>query len=283
MLSNTQTLLIKAQRGGYAVGAFNIYNLEGALAVIQTAEELKSPVILQILPSGLSIGGKALVSLCLELASGASVPVSVHLDHCSSCETIFYALDCGFSSVMADGSDLSFDDNVRFTSEIISVSRTRYCPAAVEAELGKLTGEEDGISVDRRASSLTSPEQAKRFVELTHVDALAVCIGNMHGKYERPPDLDFDRLNAISKAIAIPIVLHGTSGLPDETIRRSMQFGVCKFNVNTEVRKTYLDRMKDLFNSQNTVELIPLMTQSIEAMKEPVRSKITLFCSSGRA
>ena len=198
MLTDTNTLLVNARRGGYAVGAFNIYNLEGAAAVVQTAEEMKSPVILQILPSALSVGKKPLVSLCLEMAQGAEVPVSVHLDHCSDTETILYALDCGLSSVMADGSGLGFEDNVTFTRNIVSAANEKPVNITVEAELGKLSGTEDGILVSQRESNMTCPDEAARFVDQTGIDALAVCIGNIHGKYPSDPELDFDRLKAIA-------------------------------------------------------------------------------------
>ena len=283
MLANTHSLLKTARKHGYAVGSFNIYNLEGAAAVVRAAEEMVSPVILQILPSALEIGGKPLVSLCLEMAASASVPVSVHLDHCNCRETIYFALDCGISSVMADGSDLDFEENITFTQDIVSVSKTRYCNGSVEAELGKLSGEEDGRLIDSHEASMTSADQAKLFVEKTNIDALAVCIGNIHGNYHTPPHLDFDRLAAIAEVVSIPLVLHGTSGLPDEMITESIKQGVCKFNVNTEVRRIYLDTLREEFAQSPKVVLVQLMKKSIEAMKEPVRSKIKLFCSAGRA
>lgn len=283
MFADTNTLLKKARSTGYAIGAFNIYNLEGAAAVVQAAEEMKSPVILQILPSALAVGKKPLVSLCLEMAHSAEVPVAVHLDHCSSTETILYSLDCGLSSIMADGSELSFEDNVDFTRTIVAAVSKRPGATTVEAELGKLSGTEDGIPVSHRDASLTSPDEAEMFVERTGIDALAVCIGNIHGTYLSEPELDFDRLEAIAKKVSIPLVLHGTSGLADEMILQSINLGVCKFNVNTELRQAYLDTLKNLFSTSGNTELIELMKHSIEAMKKPVRSKIKLFKSMDKA
>lgn len=283
MLATTHTLLEKARLGGYAVGAFNIYNLEGASAVVQTAEEMRSPVILQILPSALAVGKKPLVSLCLEMARSAEIPVAVHLDHCSNTETILYALECGFSSVMADGSELSFEDNAAFTKNIVAAVNSRPGTATVEAELGKLSGSEDGISVSHREASMTSPDEAAMFVEKTGIDALAVCIGNIHGNYPSEPELDFDRLRAIAKKVTIPLVLHGTSGLPDEMVLQSIQLGVCKFNVNTELRHAYLDTLKKLCAVNYHTELIEIIQYSIESMKNPIRSKITLFKSTNKA
>jgi tagatose 1,6-diphosphate aldolase GatY/KbaY len=281
MLTPTRILLTKARQNGYAVGAFNVYNLEGALAVVETAEEMQSPVMLQILPGGLALCGSPLVALCIELADSASVPVALHLDHCPSSETILFALDSGFSSVMADGSDLDYEENIRFTRAI--VEKAHVNDQAVEAELGKLSGEEDGLAVDEREARMTSPEQAVEFVRRTDVDALAVCIGNVHGTYYRDPELDFDRLSAIAARVDLPLVLHGTSGLPGEMITRSIELGVCKFNVNTEVRSAYVDEMRSLYEGSDKVELIDLMKHGIHAMKEPIRSKIELFCSSDRA
>lgn len=281
MLVQTSKLLSQARANGYAVGAFNVYNLEGALAVIQTAEELKSPVMLQILPSALHLGGSPLVALCLEMANNSVIPVAVHLDHCPSAETIYFAIDNGFSSVMADGSDLDFQDNLRFTSDIVSRAHARG--TGVEAELGKLSGEEDGLSVDAREARMTSPEEAVEFISKTGIDALAVCIGNVHGRYHQPPNLDFDRLEDIARQVDIPLVLHGTSGLPAEMISRAMAAGVCKFNVNTEVRTAYIDQLRQSFSTPGKTELLGLMEDSIEAMKEPIRSKIALFCSVNRA
>lgn len=280
MLVKTGELLNRARAAKYAVGAFNIYNLEGAMAVVQAAEELQSPVILQMLPSALGLGGRGLVAMCLEMARTTHVPVSVHLDHCSDPEMIKFALESGFCSVMADGSELSYEANVEFT-RTISQMAARY-NAAVEAELGKLSGDEDGISIDAREAQLTDVNEAVDFIERTKIDALAVCIGNVHGKYHQPPELDFERLTTISQAVSIPLVLHGTSGLPDHIIQRAIEYGVCKFNVNTEVRSAYVQALTKRLAGGAKAELVELMELSISAMKEPVKEKITLFCSANK-
>lgn len=280
MLIPTREILQAARRGGYAVGAFNIYNLEGATAVVRTAEELKSPVLLQILPSALQLGGRPLVAMCCELANCAKVPVAVHLDHCSVPELHNIALESGVSSVMADGAGMGFEDNVRFTTSIVMLAKEKF--AAVEGELGKLSGEEDGLRMDEKEAKLTSPDEAVEFVERTGIDALAVCIGNVHGRYRNPPELDFNRLEVISKRVTTPLVLHGTSGLPDHMITEAIRLGVCKFNVNTEVRSQYMKEMESCFNSPDKVELVDLMQRSIDAMMVPVRQKIKLFCSADK-
>jgi len=278
MLSATAALLQHARMRGYAVGAFNIYNLEGAKAVVAGAEELRSPVILQILPSALQLGQRPLAAMCLTMAEEAMVEVAVHLDHCSSTEMLAFALQCGFSSVMADGSSLSYEENIQFTREIKILAKAQS--RAVEAELGKLSGEEDGITVAEREAKMTDPDEAVDFVRKTQVDALAVCIGNIHGKYHQPPVLDFGRLATIAKRVEVPLVLHGTSGLPDETITRAISLGVCKFNVNTEVRTAYMQVLGEHFTNAAKVELVEIMQLGVAAMKEPVKEKIRLFQSA---
>lgn len=278
MLSSTAALLQRARAQGYAVGAFNIYNLEGATAVVAAAEEMRSPVILQILPSALQLGRRPLAAMSLSMAEEASVEVAVHLDHCSSAEMLTFALECGFSSVMADGSAMPYEENIQFTRKITALATAKN--RAVEAELGKLSGEEDGITVAEREAKMTDPDEAVDFVKKTGVSALAVCVGNIHGTYHQPPNLDFARLEAIAKQIEIPLVLHGTSGLPDEMITRAIDHGVCKFNVNTEVRSSYMQALGDRFANSAKVELVEIMQLGIAAMKEPVKEKIRLFKSA---
>lgn len=281
MLIDTGELLNHARQFKYAVGGFNIYNLDGARAVISAAEGLDSPIILQLLPSALDIGGSGLIAMCLELARQSRVPVAVHLDHCSSAEGIHFAMDAGLTSVMADGSALSYPDNVRFTQAI--VKKSILLNGSVEAELGMLSGEEDGKSLINSKTQLTDPDQAADFADKTGISALAICIGNVHGRYHSPPNLDFSLLAAIAKRVSIPLVLHGTSGLPDDMIERAIKFGVCKFNVNTEIRNAYIETLAKSFANSSKIELIQLMHASIEGMKVPVQSKIKLFCSANRA
>jgi tagatose 1,6-diphosphate aldolase GatY/KbaY len=281
MLIDTSELLNHARHNKYAVGAFNIYNLEGGLAVISAAEELESPVILQILPSALDIGGSGLTAMCLELAEKSLVPVAVHLDHCSSIKRIELAIAAGLTSIMADGSALDYRENIEFTRAI--VNKCVAVDGTVEAELGKLSGEEDGLSVAEREAQLTDPDQAADFVDKTGIAALAVCIGNIHGTYHRPPKLDFSLLAAIARQVSIPLVLHGTSGLPDTMIEEAIKHGVCKFNVNTEIRNAYIKALASRLATDSKVELVSLMQESIQAMKEPVQAKIKLFSSNNKA
>ncbi len=197
MLESTAKLLQEARNNGYAIGAFNIYNLEGALAVLRTAERLQSPVMLQLLPSALAIGGSPLISYCRAAASEARVPVAVHLDHCPDEQVIEMAMRGGISSVMADGSYLPLAENIEFSRKVVAEAKAMNI--GVEGELGRLSGEEDGIATPEAMEKMTAPEEALQFVDKTGVDALAVCIGNVHGKYRKPPELDFERLKTIAE------------------------------------------------------------------------------------
>jgi tagatose 1,6-diphosphate aldolase GatY/KbaY len=207
--------------------------------------------------------------------------MAVHLDHCGSEDMITTALEAGISSVMADGSHLDYAAHVAFTQRIASLAREQG--KSVEAELGRLAGTEDGLSVAEREARLTVPDQAVDFVEKTKVDALAVCIGNVHGHYSTPPDLDFDRLSTLRQRLSLPLVLHGTSGLPDDMIFEAIAQGVCKFNVNTELREAGLQATGHYFKRTGKKELVALMTAVIDAIKVPVMAKIQLFGSSGKA
>ena len=281
MLVSTELLLNNARQGRYALGAFNVYTLEGIRAVAAAAERTRSPAILQVLPRALEVTGTALIAACLEAARSAAVPLSVHLDHCSSAKTIEKALTAGISSVMADGSQRPFDENLAFTQSI--ARRANRYGKAVEAELGRLSGSEDGLTVELREACLTDPGQAEAFVAATGVQALAVCIGNVHGRYHTPPDLDFERLKSIADRVAVPLVLHGTSGLPGDMITRAVDLGVCKFNVNTELRSACLAAGSGYLAATEKPELVARMEAEIEAMQAPVISKIRLFRSEGRA
>ncbi|XWK88084.1 MAG: class II fructose-bisphosphate aldolase [Phormidium sp.] len=280
MLTSTIELLETARRNAYAIGAFNIYNLEGVKAVINAAEALQSPAMLQLHPSALSYGKSPLVALCLEAAKSSSVPISVHLDHSTSEKDIQAALAAGIKSIMADGSPLEYEKNLAFTREMTKLSHENG--AVVEAEIGRISGTEDGLTVAEYEAKMTDPQQATEFVKATKVDTLAVTIGNVHGKYRSEPKLDFNRLAAIRRLIDIPLVLHGASGLPESMISKSIQLGVCKFNVNTEVREAYLEVLKST-NSLSSPDLLDVMEKSIAAMQSVVADKLQLFGSCGKA
>ena len=277
MLTSTTELLHAAAAGGYAIGAFNVYNLEGVRAVVSAAEAHRSPVILQLHPGALQHGGQPLVALCLAAAQGATVPITVHLDHSTSPAAIQEALETGVTSVMADGSHLPYQENVVFTRTTVSLAHARQ--AVVEAELGRLTGTEDGLTVPEYEARFTDPAQAADFIKQTGVDALAVCIGNVHGRYRQAPRLDFDRLAALQRIVPVPLVLHGASGLPAAMVRQAIALGVRKFNVNTEVREAYVEALRGCLQAAGTPDLLDLMRRAEEAMQAIVAAKLQLFGS----
>ncbi|HXT36658.1 MAG TPA: class II fructose-bisphosphate aldolase [Chloroflexota bacterium] len=280
MLVATTTLLRQAQADGFAIGAFNIYNLEGARAVVAAAEEARGPAILQVHPAALRHGGAPLLALCLAAAREAGGPIGVHLDHSASRDDILAALDAGVSSIMADGSHLTYTENLAFTREMAVLAHGRG--AAVEAELGRLTGTEDDTTVAEHMARLTDPARAADFVARTEVDALAVCIGNVHGPYRGEPRLDFPRLAAIREVVTVPLVLHGASGLPDPLVRRAFASGVCKLNVNTEPRAAYMDALRLALRDGESPDLLEVMERATSAMQAALSAKLPLFGSAGR-
>ena len=281
MLVATRALLDAARAGGYAVGAFNVYNLEGVRAVVAAAEGARSAAMLQVHPAALSHGGWPLIALCLTAARMGTVPMAVQLDHSTNAEDIRDAIACGVVSIMADGSHFDYAGNVSFTREMAAFARTRG--VAVEAELGRLAGTEDGLTIAEYESRLTDPDQAATFVDATGVDMLAVCIGNVHGAYQSEPRLDFERLSRLRDRVRVPLVLHGASGLPETMVSRAIDLGVLKFNVNTELREAYLQAVRQTINGSDHTDLLPLMRAAIAGMKNVVIAKLRLFRSAGHA
>ncbi|MEG4166326.1 MULTISPECIES: class II fructose-bisphosphate aldolase [unclassified Microcoleus] len=280
MLASTSELLNTALRNGYAIGAFNVYNLEGVKAVINAAEALHSPAILQIHPSALQYGQSPLVALCIKAAGKSLMPIAVHLDHSTSEKDIHLALADGIKSIMADGSFLPYEQNLIFSREMTKLAHANG--AAVEAEIGRISGREEGLTIDEKAARMTDPVAAVEFIKETKVDFLAVTIGNVHGKYFSEPKLDFPRLAKIRAAVSVPLVMHGASGLPGSMIHECIKFGVSKFNVNTEVREAYMDVLKSSI-SLSDPDLLEIMEKAINAMRWVISDKLQLFGSVGKA
>lgn len=279
MLTSTTELLQAAAAGGFAIGAFNVYNLEGVRAVVSAAEAHRSPVMLQLHPGALQHGGQPLIALCLAAAQRATVPITVHLDHSTSPAAMQEALAAGVTSVMADGSHLPYHENVAFTRAMVDLAHEYQ--ATVEAELGRLTGTEDGLTVPEYEARFTDPAQAADFIGQTGVDALAICIGNVHGRYRQAPRLDFDRLATLQRLVPVPLVLHGASGLPAAMVRQAIVLGVRKFNVNTEVREAYVEALRGCLQAPSTPDLLDLMHRAEVAMQDVVAAKLRLFGSVG--
>ena len=276
-------LLSKAEKEGYAVGAFNTNNLEITLAIVEAASQERSPVILAVSPSAMEYAGVAYLSAIAKVASeSVDVPVSLHLDHGTSMEHVEAALDHGFSSVMIDGSKLPFEENLGLTRKVVELADAKG--ASTEGELGRLVGVEDTVSVSEREASMTDPDQAAEFVERTGVDALAVAIGNAHGWYKGRPDLDFDRLRVIKSKVSTFLVLHGASGIPDDMIREAGSIGVDKINIDTEVRDAFRQAVAGFVAANpDVIDPRKILMPARETMREVVARKMRLFGCAGKA
>lgn len=276
-------LLTKAETGGYAVGAFNCNNMEIVQAIIAAAEAEQSPVIIQASQGAIRYAGLGYITaLVREAALFSKVPVALHLDHGTDFKQVINCLRSGFTSVMFDGSQLPLEENIKITSKIVEVAHA--VGVSVEGELGRLRGTEDEISVSEREAFLTDPKEAVTFVQETGVDALAPSIGTAHGRYRGRPDLDFQRLKEIRELIRIPLVLHGSSGVPEEDIRRAIELGVRKVNIDTDIRVAFVDEMRRVL-AANPEEIDPRKVLGPARMRatEVIREKIRLFGSQGQA
>ena len=220
-LVSSKIMLTAAQRGHYAIAAFNIHNLETLKAVVETAREERAPVILQATPGTCRHAGiDFLFAMTKTAAQEADIPIALHLDHGDDVDLAFKCIDGGFTSIMVDGSKLPFEQNVEMVKKVIDYARPRG--VQVEAELGRVGGVEEELSVSEYEAAMTEPEKAAEYVERTGVDSLAVAIGTAHGMYKGEPKLDFERLEKIKKLVAVPLVLHGCSGVPDEMVKKAI-------------------------------------------------------------
>ena len=280
-LVTSQEMLLKAQKGGYAVGAFNAENMEMVKAIIQAAEELKAPVMIQTTPSTIKYGTLATYHAIVEAeAAKASVPVCLHLDHGSSFELAMQALDAGYTSVMIDGSKLDFEENIAVSKKVADVAAAIGVPC--EAELGKVGGKEDDLVAE--ADTNTDPAQAKEFAERTGVTSLAVAIGTAHGFYVGTPVLDKERLSEIRKVVDIPLVLHGASGLTDEDVSDCVKRGICKVNFATELRAAYSKAVKEtIANDPDVFDPKVYGKAGIAAVKELVKGRMKVCGCDGKA
>ena len=280
---STREMLIKAQREGYAVPAFNIHNLETLEVVVETASELKSPVILAGTPSTISYaGGEFIVAMAEAAAEKYNIPIAIHLDHFEVIEEIKHFINLGFRSTMIDASHKSFEENIEIVKKVVEYAH-RY-DATVEAELGRLGGQEDDLIVDEKDSKYTNPNQAKEYVERTGIDSLAVAIGTAHGLYKGEAKIDFDRLKEIRDLVNVPLVLHGASDIPDELVKKAISLGICKVNVATDLKIPFSDAVKKYFiENPNANDPRKYMTPGKEAMKKVVEHKIMVCGSNGRA
>ncbi|GAA0743316.1 tagatose bisphosphate family class II aldolase [Clostridium oceanicum] len=283
MLVTTKEILKKAQEGKYAVPAFNIHNLETIRVVVETAAEMKSPVIIAGTPGTIKYaGGEYLVAILEAASKKHNIPIALHLDHFEDVEEIKKYIDEGFTSAMIDASKKSYEENIKTVKEVVDYAHERG--VVVEAELGKLGGQEDDLVVDEKDAMYTNPDQAKEFVEKTGIDSLAVAIGTAHGLYKGEPKLDYDRLKEIRKEVEVPLVLHGASDVPEESVKNTIELGICKVNIATDLKIPFAKAVKEYFKENpDANDPRKYMTPGKEAMKEIVVDKIKMCGSENRA
>ena len=281
-LVTTKKMLQDAQEGHYAVGAFNVENMEMVMAVIKAAEELNAPVIMQTTPSTVKYAGLDLYLANVRAAAErAKVPVAMHLDHGSSFDLAMQALRAGYTSIMIDGSHETFENNIAVTKEVADACTPVGVP--VEAELGKVGGKEDDLD-GGDGDPFTDPQQAKEFIERTGATSLAVAIGTAHGFYKGIPKLDQERLSKIREVVTVPLVLHGASGVPDEAVRESIRRGICKVNYATELRVAYSNGVKDVLKSNpDTIDPKKYGNAGIENVKQFVMARMKNCGCAGKA
>lgn len=282
-LVSMKEMLITAKENGYAVGQFNINNLEWTQAILQAAEEEKSPVILGVSEgAGKYMGGfVAVVNMAKGLMESykTTVPVAIHLDHGSSFEKCKEAVDAGFTSVMIDASHHPFEENIEITSKVVDYAHAHG--VSVEAELGTVGGNEDGVI---GGIMYADPEECRKMVEATSIDCLAPALGSVHGPYHGEPNLGFKEMEEISNLAGLPLVLHGGTGIPTKDIQRSISLGTAKINVNTEnqiaatkVIREILDNDKEVYDPRK------FLGPAREAIKATVIGKMREFGSSQKA
>lgn len=242
MYVNARLMLLKALDAGYAVPSFNINGLEDIRGCLEAAEQARSPVILQVYGGVFKrVPPDVLAAMADACIRRANVPVALHLDHGSGIAEVSTALRHGFTSVMVDGSRLPYEENVALVKLVVEMAHAVDVP--VEAELGHVGGATERLTEEERIARLTDPDQAADFVKRTGVDSLAVSIGNAHGRYPSPPDLDLARLERVAELTSVPLVMHGGSDSPPEQVRQAVSLGVAKFNVGTDIGIAFTDAL----------------------------------------
>ena len=276
----TQSMLQEAREGRYAIPAFNVENLEMLKAVVEAAEEAKSPLILQAGVKTVDFfGSEALCAAVIRACEKSSVPIAFHLDHATGFDAAIYGFRLGFSSIMIDGSKLAYEDNIALTAGVCRVCATYGVP--VEGELGSVGGKEDDHEAD---AAYTDPSQAEDYIARTGVSSLAVAIGTAHGVYAVAPKLDVERLSALRQAVSLPLVLHGSSGLSDEAVRACVERGICKVNFATELRQAYTEALRaTLIEQPRQFDLRVYMKPAMAAVKALCLHRIGICGSAGRA
>lgn len=283
MLVPGKDILLHAQKNNYAVGAFNVNNMEIVQAIAEAASELNAPAIMQASQGGIKYAGIDYISSLGQTAAKlVDVPITLHLDHGTDFNQVMLCLRHGFTSVMIDGSQFPLEENIEFTKRVVDIAHP--LGVSVEAELGKIGGTEDDVVVDERDATFTDPDEAKIFVEETGVDSLAIAVGTAHGVYKGEPKIDFDRIKAIRSKVDIPLVLHGSSGVSYEALEKAVSLGICKINIDTDLRIAFTKEVKEVLEKNpNEIDPRKLLGPAREKMKETIKEKIKVFGSQDKA
>lgn len=242
-LVTTKEMLEDAYKNNYAIGAFGAHNLEIIKAVIAGAEKVGAPVILQTTSSTYKyVEMPYMIALAKTAAEQAKVPVALHLDHGESYKVVMECLRAGYTSVMIDGSSLPYEENIILVKKIVEAASALNVP--VEAELGTISGVEDSLSINEGTAFFTDPKEAEHFVKVTGIQSLAPAFGTAHGKYKQKPKLQFDLLQKIYRSTNVPLVMHGASGVPEEDVRKSLNYGIAKVNFSTELKDLFAEQLR---------------------------------------
>lgn len=282
-LINNNDLLKHAATHGYAVGAFNVNNIEQIRAVLETAVEEKAPVIVAVTESAVRYAGWPLFCEALpKMAADAPVPISVHFDHGETFESVVMAIMSGFTSVMYDCSKLPLKENAAQMRRVVAVAKAKS--VSVEGEIGHVGGKEAGAANIRDEEILTDADDAARFADESMVDSLAVAVGTVHGMRKQTASIDLERISAIASAVKIPLVLHGASGVPDDIFEEVIRRGIRKINIGAELQKSFTAGVREyLTENPDAIDIRKIFKPGIDNMKEAVRKKMRLFGSSGQA
>jgi len=305
MLVSAKSILNKAQRGNYAIGAFNTNNLEITQAIIEAAIQLRSPVILQSSEGAIEYAGLEYIFNIMKIAAKAPVPVAIHLDHGKDLNLLKKCIDIGYTSVMIDGSHLEYKENIKLTKKIVGWAHKKN--VSVEAELGAIAGIEDFVSVEAKDAHLTNPQQAVEFVKKTNCDSLAVAIGTAHGihKFTGEPKLDLKRLKEINRVVKIPLVLHGASevdrrmlnlaikygakikkakGVNDALMKKCVKYGVNKVNTDTDLRLAFDAGVREVIKTKPEIfDPRKILQPAKQYIKEVVMERIIVLGSKNKA
>lgn len=275
-------LLQAARKDGYAVVAFNIHTLEMLQAVVDAAEEVRAPLILQTTVGTVKhLGAEYIAAAATVAARQATVPISLHLDHCQDFNLIVQCMHVGYTSVMIDASMHPFEENVGRTKRVVEIARALN--VNVEAELGKVGGVEDNIVVSDADALLADPDECATFIDQTGVPTLAPAIGTAHGIYKGDPSIDFARIEQIAGKVTVPLVLHGGSGIPSQQVKRCIALGMSKMNVATELKNAFSQSIRQFF-VENPSSLDPreYMVPAKEAVKQLAIQKMVMSDCAGR-